>query len=526
MIKLKLAQKISVFTVFLIFISVIISVMISGNWYIQKMMISIEENTLNVVKVTAMSPVIVDGLKTQSQNKGIQKVIEETQTSIEGIDVMVVADINGIRYGHTKSDRVGKLFSAEDNFNAIKYGETYVSIGPGTLGESLRAFAPVKDENGTILGFVMAGTLLDSIENAKRDIFYMIAIFVLISGSIGVLGATILSYYIKKSLLNYEPEDIARLYLENQGILSTVREGVIAINELGKITLINETAKKYLHVQECVGINIDEIFPLAKLTNVLTTKKSNLDVQFALKDRIVIANNVPIITDNGKVIGGVCSFRDQTELNNLAEEITGVKKIVDALRATTHEFKNKLHVILGFIETKRLEEAKSYIGGINDELQETISDVISHIDEPTIAALLIGKIQRMHELKIKWILDDDTNFSNKSEFAVNSLVVIIGNILSNAMDNLDSIDKNHKYIQLKLIEVDNQIVISIEDNGTGIKEKKLIFEKGYTSKAKNRGYGLYLVRQQVERYRGSIVIEDIEEGGSRFVIKLYNTKYD
>ena len=51
--------------------------------------------------------------------------------------------------------------------NAITKGETYVSTGPGTLGQSVRAYSPIIGKNGDILGFVMADSLLDNLEKAK-----------------------------------------------------------------------------------------------------------------------------------------------------------------------------------------------------------------------------------------------------------------------------------------------------------------------------------------------------------------------
>ena len=118
-LKLKLAQKISLLVIVLIIFSIGISVSISGQWYIQRMEDNLEQNTLNVVKITALSPIIIEGIASGKDDGSIQTFIEKTQQSLEQIDVMVVADKNGIRYGHTKSDRVGEMFSAEDNDRAV-----------------------------------------------------------------------------------------------------------------------------------------------------------------------------------------------------------------------------------------------------------------------------------------------------------------------------------------------------------------------------------------------------------------------
>ena len=520
-LKLKLAQKISLLVIVLIIFSIGISVSISGQWYIQRMEDNLEQNTLNVVKITALSPIIIEGIASGKDDGSIQTFIEKTQQSLEQIDVMVVADKNGIRYGHTKSDRVGEMFSAEDNDRAVLYGETYVSVGPGTLGDSMRAFTPILDADGTILGFVMAGTLLDSIVVAKQVIYFMTLLFILAGSGVGILGALFLSHFVKKRLLNYEPEDIARLYLENQGILAAVHEGVIAIDQNAKITLINDTARQYLMLKEnCIGQPIQEVFPLSKLPEVLESGEPALNVQYALNERIVVSNNVPIINDKHIQVGGVSSFRDQTEMTKLAEEMTGVKKIVDSLRATTHEFKNKLHVILGFIEMDQKAAAKEYIGNINNELQETISVILNNIHEPTIAALLIGKSQRCHELKIQWTLDENSFFSNSLDINVNSLVIMLGNFIDNAMDELDTCSQSNKLIEVLINDEADRLILQVKDNGRGIKDSSPLFEKGFTSKEGSRGYGLYLVKEQVDAYQGKLMVDSAFGKGSCFRIEI------
>lgn len=151
-LRIGLAQKIAVLVVALTIVTLSVSSVVSGRWYIGRMMLDLEENVLNVVKITAQSPIIVEGLREARADGSIQTFVERVQSELSNVDVMVVADIHDKRYGHTKADRVGFQFSAQDHARAIQNGETYVSVGPGTLGDSMRAFTPVRDADGTILG--------------------------------------------------------------------------------------------------------------------------------------------------------------------------------------------------------------------------------------------------------------------------------------------------------------------------------------------------------------------------------------
>lgn len=139
--------------------------------------------------------------------------------------------------------------------------------------------------------------------------------------------------------------------------------------------------------------------------------------------------------------------------------------MVDALRATTHEFKNKLHVILGMVEMGQYQQARKYIGSVNDQVQGCISDTMNHIAEPTIAALIIGKSQRCNELKIQWELSQDSDFANRAGFDVSALVVILGNLLDNAMDALNTAGIEDRRLFAEIRDDGGPLRILVRDNG-------------------------------------------------------------
>ena len=59
-------------------------------------------------------------------------------------------------------------------------------------------------------------------------------------------------------------------------------------------------------------------------------------------------------------------INDQTDMETVMDELTGAKAMLDTLRAFNHEFLNKLHVILGYLQTGQTEEAIRFI--INSNL--------------------------------------------------------------------------------------------------------------------------------------------------------------
>ncbi len=82
-----------------------------------------------------------------------------------------------------------------------------------------------------------------------------------------------------------------------------------------------------------------------------------------------------------------------------------------------------------------MEEAKKYITNVTDKKQKLLSDVITKIKNPTIAALILGKFSRAKELNINLILDEATNLENNvKNISNNVLVTVIGNLIENAME--------------------------------------------------------------------------------------------
>ena len=81
-LRIGLAQKIAVLVVALTIVTLSVSSVVSGRWYIGRMMLDLEENVLNVVKITAQSPIIVEGLREARADGSIQTFVERVQSEL------------------------------------------------------------------------------------------------------------------------------------------------------------------------------------------------------------------------------------------------------------------------------------------------------------------------------------------------------------------------------------------------------------------------------------------------------------
>lgn len=107
----------------------------------------------------------------------------------------------------------------------------------------------------------------------------------------------------------------------------------------------------------------------------------------------------------GEIEGAIAIFRNRTEVTRLAQDLTGVQHIVEALRAYTHEFTNKLHVILGLLQLGEKQAGRGIRSRLTKTRAHSISYISERIQEPSVAALLIGKSYRAAELGIRFALD-------------------------------------------------------------------------------------------------------------------------
>ena len=250
-----------------------------------------------------------------------------------------------------------------DNEQALLYGKSYISEATGTLGTAIRGKAPVMDENGEIVGIISVGFLKDNMPMIFVRYVDNIGYIVIIAILLGIVGSGILARNIKKELFDLEPVEIASLFTERNALIESVREGIIMVDAKGVITMANLAALEILSLPshtKLVGRNIWDVIPNTYLPQVLKSGEEHLDRSMEIRGERVIVNRIPIrVGDN--IVGAVSSFRSQSDIDRLAEELSQVKQYTEALRAQTHEYNNFLYTISGLIQLNSYDEALSLI---------------------------------------------------------------------------------------------------------------------------------------------------------------------
>ncbi|MTL87417.1 histidine kinase, partial [Turicibacter sanguinis] len=117
----------------------------------------------------AHSVLIKEKLITHDNDGSIQKYTLDFIENLNNVDLIVVADMNGIKYSHLDESQIGQVYVGSDKQKVLATGERYFSIMEGSQGKTLRWFEPIFDEQQQI-GFVMVGKYYRDITVANTDI--------------------------------------------------------------------------------------------------------------------------------------------------------------------------------------------------------------------------------------------------------------------------------------------------------------------------------------------------------------------
>ena len=392
-----------------------------------------------------------------------------------------------------------------------------------------KALGFVKNDNGEVVGYIVTGYSDEIVNNSTIDSVLFLLLMTVLGLVVGIWGAIYLAKRIKSVLFGYEPEEIARMLRERDILLNSVREGIVNINSNGRITLVNSEASILLqqagikNVSEIMGMNASDVLKRLPINDIIKDGKTLVDASVKIGNTIFILTAVPLLLEDKNIIGAVLTFRKKSVVEEMANQLTGFKNYATALRAQTHEFMNKMHVIMGLIDMKAYDELKNFTQEIAYNRQSEVSYIVTRLKDITLSGFILGKISRSRELDIEFSLTEESELHSELDVpSVHDIVLIAGNIIENAFDALKNFD-GERIVNLSILDFDREIVIVVEDSGPGMDEsiRKHIFQRGFSSKCESgHGFGLYLVKQSIDSLNGTISVESAPGEGTIFTVRL------
>ncbi|HGM3891595.1 TPA: sensor histidine kinase, partial [Clostridioides difficile] len=204
------------------------------------------------------------------------------------------------------------------------------------------------------------------------------------------------------------------------------------------------------------------------------------------------------------------------KLQKLDSKINHKDNIIIKLRSQKHDYLKHLQVVYSLLNTGLDEDAKEYIMNISNSFKSKNSRYgkVSYLD--AIASL---KYEECLEKDISFDVYIQ-DFMDNLEIEPNDMSSVLLNIIDNAIESLSTIKKEKKYIRLHAYEDEFQYIIAIKNNGPKIHNVESIFWNGFSTKeGQNRGYGLHLVKNILDKYDYSILVNS-DDFLTEFVILI------
>ncbi len=352
--------------------------------------------------------------------------------------------------------------------------------------------------------------------------------------------------------------EVIRLTQENleqeskrlHSILSYMTDGVLATNRRGKITMINDMAKKQLGVQkeEVLNKSILELLRIEdeyELRDLITQiPELMIDSQDANGEYLSLRVRFALIRrESGFISGLVAVLHDTTEqekeererrlfVSNVSHELrtplTSVKSYLEAL----DEGALSEPVAPDFIKVS-LDETNRMMRMVTDLLHlSRIDNATSHLDVELInftafITFILNRFDKMRgpdEEKKYELVRDYPITSVWIEIDTDKMTQVIDNILNNAIKYSPDGGK----ITVTMKTTDDQMILSISDQGLGIPKQDLprIFDRFYrVDRARSRaqggtGLGLAIAKEIIKQHKGFIWAKSIYGKGSTFTIVL------
>ena len=301
-----------------------------------------------------------------------------------------------------------------------------------------------------------------------------------------------------------------------------LREVIVVLDSEGKIIMANKVAKGLVEGYRSLElVDFDEVYPRSKIKEYIK-KRENLESHSrAVNGKLIIFEGMPIQYRNeyAYLIMGY----DTTDMKRLSEELKGKENLIESMRVVNHDFMNKMHVMMGYLETGQYDEAKRFIYNIKSVPTKEISKINDKIKNPQISALIVGKMIRGKEIGVRVNVVPGSECQELTEgVSEEEYVTIIGNLIENSIEELNSCTKDEKEVDVFISTNYDWTLITITDNGKGIQADDVdkVFEMGYSTKGTNRGIGIPIIRQIARKHGGNIEVESEKDEGCTITVSM------
>lgn len=350
--------------------------------------------------------------------------------------------------------------------------------------------------------------------------------------------------------LDERMQTIIRQRNELEAVLSSMTEGVIAVNPDENIISVNQTAARMFHKQpsELLNRSIQETirnpdFQRFVRISLLDENPHEEDIFFHIKgENLLNTRSAPLKNAGGERIGILIILNDVTRLRHLEN----MRR--DFAANVSHEIKTPLTAIKGFTETLRAgalnntEEAARFVEIIENHTNRLIAIIedlmkLSVIEQnsgaknipltecrilPILSSAVLICRQKADEKEIRILCSCDRDLTARVNAALMEQAFV------NLLDNAIKYSEPEGSIEIEATKNASEVSIAFQDHGIGIGLEHLsrLFERFYRADASRSrklggtGLGLAIVKHIVIANSGKVTVESSPGKGSRFVIHI------
>jgi two-component system phosphate regulon sensor histidine kinase PhoR len=339
-------------------------------------------------------------------------------------------------------------------------------------------------------------------------------------------------------------EELARDRAQMEAILSGMVEGVLVLNQQGRLQLVNRAAAQMLNIDDSAlgRLHLEVIrHPdiSAQLTRALRGERPDPHELPLGRDgsRSFVARAAPVsATGNG---GAILVLHDITDLRR-ADRVRR-----DFVANVSHELRTPLTAIRGYVEAladgpqdeKQTRHFLEIIARHTGRMERLVTDLLrlARLDaNQELLEIASCDVDRIFRTVVSDLAPSIETKKQQVTIAVASAAGLVQadpaklhDILRNLVENAVIHSPDGTSIQLEAERYDDRTEILVSDSGTGIPPTDLtrVFERFYrVDQARARpggtGLGLAIVRHLVELHGGSVRAENRAQGGARFTVTL------
>jgi two-component system sensor histidine kinase AtoS len=507
-------------------------------------------------------------------NRELKPVIEKARENYPGIELGfysrsldVILDGDEQSYGENFSKRRKEAFD-----ETIARNEPLTQVFGLTQGGQLEVYQPLV-RNGEIIGSVWATENLSVLYRRMNQVEIDAYAVIILGGLIGLGGAfTLIARFVttvkqvktdvqklEKDLtyvlppatgeigeitqaINHLATQLINMQNYNEIILSSIDDGILAVDLTGRIIGLNSAAMRILGLENgCLGKNLAEILPgtspfYALLANALNRHELVKDKEVSCPGNgdknlhLLVSTNL-MINIRQEIVGVVLTCRDVTERALLEEQVRRQERLASLgklVAGVAHEIRNPLTSVSGYTQywlknraptPKSLEIVHREITRVNSIVDKLLqfarpsAAVFGEHDVNQMIKRIIQSFKEAHDSAVE-ITEELAENLPPAYIDAGQIEQVLLNILYNAAQatsNRGKITVSSAFDPQK-----DMLAIAVKDDGPGIPEEIMphLFEPFFTTKPKGAGLGLAIAYEIIQAHGGDIQVESKEGQGT------------